>query len=299
MKRAVALFSAVLLLLLCGCKGGKTNSDSRINVVTTVFPIYDLVRAVAGDKADISMLISPGTEVHSFDPSPSDMKAVYKSDAFFYIGGESDKWVDTVAEDISEPTALIECVEHSHEAEHGHGHAHTDEHIWTSPAVAVKMVERITERLVAVDSENEEYYRQNSQDYIARIEDAAKRISTVVKKQNEPFVLVADRNPYTYFFEEFEIEYIAALDGCANSADISLNTMSRLIAAVKEKNLKCAYYTELSNKKIASVLAQETGIVLYQLNSVHNVSVDEFEAGMTYVDLMYANAEALEKGWEK
>ena len=279
MKRAVALFSAVLLLLLCGCKSEKTNTDGRINVVTTIFPIYDLVRAVAGDKADISLLISPGTEVHSFDPSPSDMKAVYKSDAFFYIGGESDKWVDTVAGDISEPTALIGCVGHSHEAEHGH--AHTDEHIWTSPAVAVKMVERITERLVAVDSENEEYYRQNSQDYIARIEDAAKRISTVVKKQNEPFVLVADRNPYTYFFEEFKIEYIAALDGCANSADISLNTMSRLIAAVKEKNLKCAYYTELSNKKIASVLAQETGIVLYQLNSVHNVSVDEFEAGMT------------------
>lgn len=287
MKRLIPFFLC-FICLFAGCATVDTQKHKEINIVTTIFPIYDFVRAVGGENVDIKMLIDPGTEVHSFDPTPSDLAAVKNADCFFYIGGESDTWVKSFDTDIKRAQPLIDCANETK--------IH-DEHIWTSPFTAQKMVEKIAEVLSELDPENAEIYDKNAKEYNAEIKAVAERIESAVLRAQNPFLLIADRNPYLHFAESFAIEYKGAFGGCATSDDISVKTMAELIKTVEEKNLTCAFYTEMSNKNIADALADETGVKLYQLNSAHNVTKDEFSSGISYVDLMSENAKQLEKGW--
>ena len=300
MKRI--LICVLCLCLLCGCAGGQNEpqESDKITVVTTIFPLYDFARAIGGEQINLKMLIRPGTEVHSFDPLPSDMAAVYDSDLFLYIGGESDTWVDTLLADtdinslsLIDNVSLI-CDEHEHT--HTDGHNHADEHIWTSPLLAVSMMESICQSIIAVDPENADIYTANCNAYIEKINAASKELETVVSEHSEPFILVADRFPFEYFTEQYGIGYEAAFGGCATSTDISLKTMSRLTETIESKNIKAVFCTELSNQNIAKALNELYGVEIIELHSAHNVTLDDFNSGITYVDILYRNARALERG---
>ncbi len=295
MKRIIICLLCVALL--CGCAGtGNTKDSEKITVVTTIFPLYDFARAIGGEYVDVKMLIKPGSEVHSYDPLPSDMRAVYDSDLFLYIGGESDKWVSNLIDGTKiNGLALIGAIEHNHQHTH-HGHNHTDEHIWTSPDNAVLMLKEIRESIIKIDGKNADAYRKSCDEYINKINAASQEISKTVSKYKNPFIMVADRFPFIYFAEQYGIKYETAFDGCAVSTDISLKTMSRLTKTIKDKNIKTVFCTELSSQNIANALQQELGVNIAELHSAHNVSLDDFNSGITYVDIMRRNNLALEGG---
>ncbi len=294
MKRL--LICVLCLALLCGCGAQKAaQNNEKLAVVTTIFPLYDFARAVGGERADVKMLIRPGTEVHAFDPLPSDMAAVYDCDLFLYIGGESDTWAkNLIADKKINFLALINSVQalHSH---HG-DHSHPDEHIWTSPDNAVIMLKEICNAFVNAAPQNADYYRQNCDEYIKKIEAASNNMQLMIKNYDNPFIVVADRFPFVYFTEEYGIEYEAAFDGCAVSTDISLKTMSRLTRTIKNRNIKAVFCTEISSKNIANALRDELGVEVIELHSAHNVTLDDFNGGITYVDIIYRNIKALERG---
>lgn len=295
MKKILICF--LCFVLLCGCTA-KTDVTlgQKPTVVTTIFPLYDFARAIGANNVNVKMLIKPGSEVHTYDPLPSDMSAVYDSDLFLYIGGESDKWVDSLIDgaDIN-AVSFIDCVSNGHSHNHN-GHSHTDEHIWTSSENAIIMLELVCKNLIAIDGKNKDTYLKNFNDYAKKINDASQQINNVVKKSENPFILVADRFPFIYFTKQYGIEHEAAFDGCAVSTDISLKTMSRLTETIKSKNIKTVFCTELSSQNIATALQNEFDINILELHSAHNVSLDDFKNGVTYVDLMHRNAKALERG---
>lgn len=293
-KIIICLLCAVLL---CGCVGtDDTKKSEKLTVVTTIFPLYDFARAIGGEYIDVKMLIKPGSEVHSYDPLPSDMRSVYDSDLFLYIGGESDRWVNNLIDDTkTNGLALIDTIEHDHQHTH-HGHEHTDEHIWTSSDNAVLMLKEICESIIEIDGKNADAYRKRCDEYICKINDASQEIKKTVSKYKDPFIMVADRFPFIYFTEQYGIKCEAAFDGCAVSTDISLKTMSRLTKTIKDKNIKTVFCTELSSQNIANALQQELGVEVVELHSAHNVSLDDFNDGITYVDIMYRNNSALEGG---
>lgn len=298
MKRILICIFCVVLL--CGCSENIDVSKSeKVTVVTTVFPLYDFARAIGGEYIDVKMLIRPGSEVHSYDPLPSDMMAVHDCDLFLYIGGESDAWVDNLIDgtDINH-LALIDTVECGHQGHdaHGHGHDHSDEHIWTAPKNAVLMLREICENICKADPENADFYKENCDAYITEINKASDEISDTVSDFENPFILVADRFPFAYFAEQYGIRYEAAFDGCAVSTDISLKTMSRLTAAIQKRDIKAVFCTELSNKNIANALHEELGVGIIELHSAHNVTLKDFNDGITYVDILYRNINALERG---
>ncbi len=290
MKKILCILFAALFL--CSCAETQHSVDDRVKVVTTIFPVYDFVRAVGGDKVDIKLLIKPGTEVHSYDPVPSDIMAIYNSDLFIYIGGESDKWVDKMLSGYSvNSCAMMDYTDNLTED----GEDEYDEHIWTSPYNAIKMTEKIAERLSEVDPENSKLYKLNADEYADKITEVSEEIGEVVSKSKEPFILVADRFPFKYFASCYKIEYGAASGGCAVSSDISLKVMKRLINEVENRSLKYAFYTEMSNKSVANALKEQTGVKLLELNSAHNVTLSEFNSGITYVDIMKNNLKALKE----
>lgn len=299
MKKIIIFAAIMMLLVFCAA------AEEKINIVATDFPCYDFARQVAGDRANVTMLIRPGVEVHSFEPSPADIIAIGEADLFVYIGGESDAWADNILAgfDGNEKPATIRMIEevHAMESEHEHeGHDHDapayDEHIWTDPENAIHMVEAIAERLCAVDPENEAGYRASADAYIAEIEEIDAAIEEIVANAARREIVFADRFPFIYFTEAYGLEYVAAFESCTAETEPSPMTLMMLIDKVASEKIPVVYTIEMSSGNVARTVSEETGCGVEMLHSLQTVTQDEFAAGETYVSIMWKNVEALRKG---
>lgn len=277
-------------------------AEDKLNIVCTSFPCYDFVRAVAGDRAEIRMLIKPGAEVHSFEPTPADVMAIAGCDLFVYIGGESDAWVVDILEsfggDAPETLRFFDCIE-TIEAEHDHDHgdAHAyDEHIWTSPKNAMEMVAALEEALVAIDAQGSETYSRNMIAYNAEIEKLDAEIENTVASAARTEMIFADRFPFLYFALEYGISWHAAFESCSSESEPSAKTIAALIDRVLQDGVPAVYKLELSSGKTAQTIAGESGAKVLVFHSMQNVSDAEFGAGETYITLMQKNIEALKEG---
>lgn len=327
MRKKIVVFM-VLLVLAVGVTGCAQNtaaknaeSAGKISIVTTIFPVYDFARAIAGGQAELTMLVKPAAEVHSYDPSPADIIKIQEADVFIYIGGENDAWVSTILESMDTSNKKIirlmdavkpveeETVE-GMEAEEEEVVAKTtqnktepaeeeieyDEHIWTSPKNAILMVNEIAVALAEIDPQNAAVYTQNAADYTAQIQAVDDEIAGIVAAAPNKLLVFGDRFPFRYFVDEFGLDYKAAFPGCSTDTEASAGTLAYLMNTIKENNIKYVYYIELSNQNIAKAISEQTGAGLLQLHSVHNVTKDDFDAGATYVSIMQQNVENLRKG---
>lgn len=303
MKKLICIILVLAAMLCCGA--GMAEGE-KLSVVVTDFPCYDFARAVAGDRAEITMLIKPGSEVHSYEPTPSDVIAMTEADLFVYIGGESDSWVDnmlaSMGGDVPETLRMFDCVEacgdDDHENhDHADGHEHEyDEHIWTSPVNAMSMVDAVCAALCETDSANADYYRQNAVEYNEQIAGIDGQIRELVENAARTELIFGDRFPFLYLAQEYGLTWHAAFPGCAAETEPSAQTIMELIMKVAEDDIPVVYVIEMSTGNVASAIAEETGAEIVTLHSIQNVSADEFEAGETYVSIMQKNVEALRKG---
>ncbi len=298
-------------------KQATINQDNKLQIVVTSFPQYDFARAVAKDEADISMLIKPGVESHSYEPTPEDIQKIENSDLFIYTGGENDEWVEGILDSLdTSKTKLVkleDCVTlieedetvglegvstHSHDDYEDSDHEHSseieyDEHVWTSPKNAIKIIEKIESVLCELDEEKQETYKKNAEEYISEINDIDAQIRNIVKHAKRKTLVFGDRFPFKYFVEEYGLDYKAAFPGCSDEMEPSADTISYLINFIKKENIPVVLHVELSNEKVANTLAEETNTKTMCLNAVHNVSQQDFEKRVTYVSLMRENIKTL------
>lgn len=297
MKLKILLLA--LALTLCGCSAALADDFA---IVATDFPCYDFARAVLGSGDNITLLIKPGSEAHSYDPTPSDIVAIMEADLFIYIGGESDEWVSGILASMGDSAPAVErmfdCVE-AIEEESLDGHAEAgeyDEHIWTSPVNAVKMVRAIQARACALDPENADIYAANADNYVSEIEKIDARLRETVETGARREIIVCDRFPFLYLAREYALEYRAAFPGCAREVEPSAQTVMALIDKVSSDSIPVVYMLELSTGQIARTVASATGAQILTLHSAQNVTLEEFAAGETYVSIMRKNIDALSKG---
>ncbi len=302
MKKTIS----VLLILstifcFCSCENKIENKNEKLNIVATMFPQYDFARAVAKDKANIEMLLKPGTESHTYDPTPQDILKIRNSDIFIYNGGESDQWVEKIISsiDTSKTTivALMEVTDNLKEEQiegmdgDDDDEDEYDEHIWTSPKNAIKMVEKVAEVVISKDKENTEYYKSNEKDYVNKISELDKQFENVVNNSKAKTIVFGDRFPFLYFTKCYGLSYYAAFKGCSDQSEPSAKTLAFLVDKVKAENIPVVFYTEFSNQKIADTICEATGVKKLMLHSCHNVTVKDFESGITYAELMSNNLE--------
>ena len=297
MKKIVCLI-IVLILALPFCAA----AEEKLSIVVTDFPCYDFARAVAGDMADITMLIKPGSEVHSYEPTPGDIIAMTEADLFIYIGGESDSWVegmlDSMGGDAPETLRMFDFVEACSEEGHensGHDHEY-DEHIWTSPVNAMVMVNAVSAAVCAADVEKTDIYVQNAAEYNEQIAEIDAEITGIVENAARTELVFGDRFPFLYLAEEYGLTWHAAFPGCAAETEPSAQRIMELIMKMAEDGIPVVYVIEMSTGNVASAIAEDTGAEIVTLHSIQNVSADEFAAGETYVSIMQRNVEALRKG---
>lgn len=301
MKKLFCLIMALFLAFIStGCNG--TNLDNtKINIVAVSFPEYDFSRAVAGDLAEIKMLIPPAGEAHGYEPTVSDIKAVSSCDLFIYTGGESDKWAENLIKSSGNQNlktlAMADCVDIISVNEHNHTDNHdkytVDEHVWTSPINAITIVNAIKDVLSEIDADNKKAFEQNSKAYCEKLDKLDKDIRLITENTDKNTLVFGDRFPLIYFAEEYRLNYLAAFSGCSEDTEASARTIASLIDYVKENHIPVVFINELSNTSIAEQIAKETGAEVKTFYSCHKISKDDFESGKTYVDIMSRNTENL------
>ncbi len=303
---AVALMCGVMLCVsLCSCNAMdnlKGKDDGKLSIVTTIFPSYDFARQLCGTNADITMLLKPGQESHTYEPTAQDILAIQECDLFIYVGGENDSWVEDILESFDEPVetvAMMDCVgaiEVLHEDEHeGHDKHETDEHVWTSPKNAMAISEAIAEKLCEIDEKNTEYYKDSLDKYSDELQALDSEIRSVVEGAKRNTLIFGDRFPFAYFANEYGLDYYAAFSGCSTETEPSAKVLSDLIEKVKSEGIPAVLYIEFSAQTVADSIAEQTGCKSLLLHSCHNVTEQEIEGGATYISLMRNNIETLKE----
>lgn len=306
-KLLAVITAAATVLSLCACssESGYSNSDSgKLKIISTVFPPYDLARQIAGDNAEISILLPPGSEIHNYEPSAKDMIAIRNCDIFLYIGGENEQWAEKLinSNDTENVTAvkLIDYVptlfedEDEHDHDHDHEHEHeTDEHIWTSPKNAQLMLSAVYDAICKVDPSDKQTYTKNKDAYAKQLSDLDDAYRSAVDNAKNKTIVLADKFPFRYLAHEYGLEFNAAFAACSDESEPGVSTMIKLTKTIKENNIPAVYYLEFSSTKIADTLCDETGATKLMLHSCHNVSKQDIENNVSYVDLMKQNLENL------
>lgn len=305
MKRIAALI-IMLSLLLCGCGTAQPEpetDDTKLQIVCSCFPAYDFAREIAGDRAQITLLLKPGAEVHSYEPSPKDIIRIQESDLFICNGGESEDWVESLIDDDANVIYMMDCVDAVEESDEGiysasgdeNGETELDEHVWTSPLNAVKIARRICDALCEADKDGSRGYIVNFEVYKTKLLDLDIRFRTTVLQAERSTLVFADRFPMRYFALEYGLDYYAAFPGCASETEPSAKTVAFLIDHVREEDIPAVLYMEFSNEKMADIICEDTGCKKLPFYSAHSVTAEQFEAGVTYLELMEINLDSLKE----
>lgn len=308
MKKIFSMILAFLILCIssfvfAGCNKADTDNYSgngKVKIVSTIFPYYDFARNIAGDKADVKMLLSPGNEPHSYDPSPSDIVSIENCDIFIYNGGESDEWVEGVLESLQNSDIkilkMMDYVDVLNEEEIDHTVSDEyDEHIWTSLRNAQKLSTVISDTLRQIDADNSNYYSNNELLYKSMLENVDNQIQSIVDNASENTVVFGDRFPFLYFVNDYGLDFECAFPGCSSETEPSISTVKRLIDFVRDNEIPAVFYLEFSNGKTAELIAEDTGAETLELSSCHNVTKEQFNNGVSYISLMQQNAKNLEE----
>lgn len=308
---------------MCGCSSTAVRADGgKLQIAATLFPAYDFARQIAGERAQVTLLVPPGSEAHSYEPTPQDIILLNRCAFLIANGGESETWIDAVTDSLDsapETIYMLNCVNaleeetvdgmqsggilsrghgHAHEEEHDHNHDHEhdhgeeaeyDEHVWTSPANAIAICKAICDTLCTIDPDYSEYYTENCRVYTGKLAALDEQFRAVVNDASYHTLIFADRFPVRYFVEEYGLEYYAAFPGCADDAEPSARTVAFLIDKVREERVPAVFYIEFSNRKMADIIAEDTGCKTLLFHSCHNITAEELENGAEYLALMQQN----------
>ena len=327
MKRFLSvLFSlAMLFALLAGCGQGPAagdeapaSSEDKLSVVATIFPVYDWVRALAGDRAgqfDLTLLLDSGVDLHSYQPAADDLIKIADCDLFLYVGGESDAWVEEALASSGNPDLIVvnlmvvmgdavkeeevvegmEAEEDDHEdgdagAEDGEEEAEYDEHVWLSLKNAAVLCRAIGDALAELDSDGAEVYAANTASYLEALSNLDNEYAAAVAGSDNKTLLFGDRFPFRYLTDDYGLTYYAAFVGCSAESEASFETVAFLANKLDELGLPAVLKIDGSDGKLAQTIidnSQSKSAVILELDSLQSATTAD--AGKTYLSAMEDN----------
>lgn len=311
-----------LMLALCICVGlfagcGRKKDDGRLTIVVTIFPVYDWVRNLLGDRAgevELVLLEDSGADMHNFQPTIEDIYKISTCDLFVYIGGESDKWVaDTlraaenknmVAVDLLAELGTAAREEEEPDgpgSEHDHEHEEVteyDEHVWLSVKNAKLLCPVLAEKLAQVDAEHAETYRANCAAYAKQLDELDAAFEQAVSEAPGRTVLFADRYPFLYLIKDYGLTAYAAFSGCSAETEASFDMISFLVGKLDGLGLKHILVLEGSTCRIANTIISESAAKdaeILEMDSMQSVTPEQISAGTNYLAIMQKNLEVLKQ----
>lgn len=322
-KICLYTIALAVVVFMVGCKGNDLPvDDGKLKIVTTIFPEYDWVKQIAGDSnnLDITFLMKNGGDLHSYSPSAEDILKISSCDMLVYVGGESDKWIEEILENSvnsniktinlmnvlgekAKEEELVEGMEDDDHDDHGDhddddAELEYDEHVWLSLDNAQLFVKSITENLCAIDSENAETYKANCEKYLSQLDALDDEYEEVIENSKYKTLIFADRFPFRYLTDDYDLSYYAAFKGCSAETEASFETITFLANKADELNLPRILTIDGSDGKMAKTVvatSKNKNRMIYSLDSLQSVTDNEVQSGKTYIKAMESNLEILKK----
>lgn len=323
LKICLYTIALAVVVFMVGCKGNDLPvDDGKLKIVTTIFPEYDWVKQIAGDSnnLDITFLMKNGGDLHSYSPSAEDILKISSCDMLVYVGGESDKWIEEILENsvnsniktinlmnvLGEKAKEEELVEGMEDDDHDDHDDHDDddaeleydEHVWLSLDNAQLFVKSITENLCAIDSENAGTYKANCERYLSQLDALDDEYEEVIENSKYKTLIFADRFPFRYLTDDYDLSYYAAFKGCSAETEASFETITFLANKADELNLPRILTIDGSDGKMAKTVvatSKNKNRMIYSLDSLQSVTDNEVQSGKTYIKAMESNLEILKK----
>ena len=286
-----------------------TAAFSNITVTTTIYPLYSIAKEVGADKIKLQNLIPFGVEAHGFDPTPSDMTKLSKSDIFITSSDSMEPWKDKIVKslkiedkvfDMSKQVKLrtIEEQEHEHhkdEKEHTHKHDHEhegiDPHYWVSLNNYILMTEAITKLFIEKDSANKDFYIQNSNNYLEKIKTLKEKFDSSMATCTNKKILV-NHDAFGYFADDYGVKQYS-ISGMSPDDKPSAKQISELITLVKNEKINTVFFEEFASPKVAQTIAKAANVKIDTLRPAENISKEENKKGYGYLQIMEDNLEKL------
>ena len=323
LKICLYTIALAVVVFMVGCKGNDLPvDDGKLKIVTTIFPEYDWVKQIAGDSnnLDITFLMKNGGDLHSYSPSAEDILKISSCDMLVYVGGESDKWIEEILENSvnsniktinlmnvlgekAKEEELVEGMEDDDHDDHGDhddddAELEYDEHVWLSLDNAQLFVKSITENLCAIDSENAGTYKANCERYLSQLDALDDEYEEVIENSKYKTLIFADRFPFRYLTDDYDLSYYAAFKGCSAETEASFETITFLANKADELNLPRILTIDGSDGKMAKTVvatSKNKNRMIYSLDSLQSVTDNEVQSGKTYIKAMESNLEILKK----
>ncbi|HEM4635061.1 TPA: ZinT/AdcA family metal-binding protein [Streptococcus suis] len=306
MKKVGLLFLSVSALLLGACGNSTASEDGKLNIVTTFYPVYEFTKQVAGDEANVDLLVKAGTEVHGYEPSAKDIARIQEADAFVYENENMETWVHDVEKSLdttkvnvisaTEGMLLLPGGEEEHEghdhSEEGHSHAY-DPHVWLSPERAITLVENIRDSLVAKYPEKKDAFETNAAAYIEKLDALDAKYSETLSAAKQKY-FVTQHTAFAYLALDYGLKQVS-ITGVAADEDPTPSRLTELTEYINKYGIKYIYFEENASKSVAETLAKETGVQLDVLNPLESLTDEDMKNGKDYISVMEDNLTALEK----
>ena len=330
MKKIITLMLVAVLAVcaLSGCgtsKSGEDTKDKKIKIVTTIFPEYDWVMQILGDKADkadVTMLLDKGVDLHSYQPSTADIAKISEADVFIYVGGESDEWVEDVLKEAKNKKLKVinlmdvmgdkakeeevkegmqpEEEEHAEEAKDGKEEEEVeyDEHVWLSLKNAKIFTKKIADVLSEVDKDDAKTYQANYESYAKKLDDLDKKYADAVASAKNKTLVFGDRFPFRYLVNDYGLDFYAAFVGCSAESEASFETVTFLAKKIDELGLGNVLTIEGKNHKIAKTVVDNTknkDQKVLTMDSMQSTTSKDVKDGATYLGIMEKNLEVVKE----
>ena len=308
MKRLLSLLLGLLLLLsICTACAANPSDDDTVTVVCTSFAPYDWARNIIGETEGIELILltDGGKDMHSYSPSAADIMQIIKSDLLIYTGGISEAWVEELIQknDLRNTLCLLDCLgdkvkyaehgDHSDHTDHAHHDSDIDEHVWLSLKNAMLFCEEIKNRLCPIDSAHADIYTSNCESYLAKLSVLDSEYTAAASAAAHKTLVVADRYPYRYLFDDYGIACHAAFVGCSSDSEVSFSTLIFLAQKVDELGLDSILITESSDGKLAKTVRESTKNKTAAVLTLHSLQTVTDADSQSYLDGMKNNLEIL------
>jgi zinc transport system substrate-binding protein len=293
MKKIMAIFLAILLILLSGCSNDNVSmgKEDKLSVYVSFYPLYYLANEIGKDNINLGSIIPNGVEPHDYEPTIRQIESVGKSDVFVYIGADMEPWSEKVIDTLDKGKTKV--VNSSEGIDLIEVNGAVDPHIWLDPMNMNRMALKIKDAFVEKDPDNKAFYEENCEELSKQLISLDEEYKEVLKNKKRNTILVS-HEAFGYMAKAYGLKQMPVA-GISPNQEPSPKTITKLIDIAKEKNIEYIFLETLASPKTVQIIADEADLDVLVLNPVAGLTKDEIKNGDDYISIMKKNLDNLKK----